>query len=112
MDSHRQKRASQAIHPTALPVKIGYRALFGWNKLSRPTLRGAGDLRQSWNCNVAAETHDHANVRTLSARTRPPHVRLGARDPTSGLAAALSEPRRGTPGRLLRGHRCRWEKAR
>src|ERR1700746_1829892 len=62
MDSHRQKRASQSIHPTHLPVKIGYRALFGWNKLSEiaPELTGHGLPRSVLYPNTAGCKFDMA----------------------------------------------------
>jgi hypothetical protein len=55
-----------------------------------------------WKCG-RRDTQACGLSRTLSARARRHHVRSGARDPTSGLAAALSEPRRGTPGRFFAG---------
>jgi len=38
---------------------------------------------------VAAETHDHADVAHAFGPNSQPSRSLGARDPTSGLAAAL-----------------------
>ena len=52
---------------------------------------------------MAAETHKHADCH---ARFLPEFAAItfaGGADPTSGTVAALSEPRRGTPGRFFAG---------